>query len=405
MREIMAALDICAELDRLLALSQTESAFFRSARIRSLEAAHALLVASLRRPSLPVPWATAERRTKLTAALEPHLKESYRGGLGSWQRLKRPGPGGAAPPSPAAFSVTVRGAETRAGDRRRVSALGRALREAPLPNSAMEVDLLHGRHRQWTIEDQDEGQTCVAFAAAACLELLRAGPGTAFTPLSAQFLYWHMRKHSWSNPLPPDWENGATKLGFAREMLAQHGICREDLCKYPDRDSRRQQPDGPKPSVAAETDARAGRVPVACYLDAPEPDARPSDMASRIHDLLVEGRPVAIAIPLFPLSPGSPDTTFNNAGTYSSGVVSDPLPDTMPVSGHAVCLVGYQRPSASDAESGGWFIFRNSVGLQFGRHRDPTDTIAPIVPARGYGAISARYVQDYCWELYSPKLT
>ena len=91
-----------------------------------------------------------------------------------------------------------------------------------------------------------------------------------------------------------------------------------------------------------------------------------------------------------------------------SGIVDDPAAGWDPLAtgsapggstpGHAVAVVGFE-PSSSEP-TGGWFIFRNSMGLNFGRIRD--GDAVPQVPADGFGAISATYVENYCWELLSP---
>jgi hypothetical protein len=60
------------------------------------------------------------------------------------------------------------------------------------------------------------------------------------------------------------------------------------------------------------------------------------------------------------------------------------------------------QPDASEP-GGGWFIFRNSVGLNWASGISPS-VEPPHVPARGYGAISATYVEGHCWEYFSPIL-
>src|SRR5262245_64814904 len=61
------------------------------------------------------------------------------------------------------------------------------------------VDLVGSRrYPLWSADDQRPRETCVAFAVAACVELLSAGCGDVFVPQSAQYLYWHMRTREWS---------------------------------------------------------------------------------------------------------------------------------------------------------------------------------------------------------------
>src|SRR4051794_23816584 len=57
------------------------------------------------------------------------------------------------------------------------------------------IDLMKGlRYVDWPVRIQGQRQTCVAFAVAACIELLLARYRKEFIPLSPQFLYWHMRQ-------------------------------------------------------------------------------------------------------------------------------------------------------------------------------------------------------------------
>ena len=64
--------------------------------------------------------------------------------------------------------------------------------------------------------------------------------------------------------------------------------------------------------------------------------------------------------------------------------------------GHSVCIVGF-IPNVEEPENS-MFVFRNGYGTRhFSRHpmlRKP----APQAPRSGYGLISARHVDRYCWE-------
>jgi len=273
------------------------------------------------------------------------------------------------------------------------------------------IDLVgDARYACWPVEDQRPRQTCVAFAVTACLELLRAKHEANLTPLSPQYLYWHMRQHPWPGPPPPGWDEGATKLGYANDVLSTYGICRAESCPYVAYLPVDAPLEGPEPSDVATTEALADRISDSYYVDYPDPATRPSGIAQQVYDLLAEQRPVAISLPLFYLNPENLLTTLDNPQTLASGQVCDPPPGAaVPTNpshpstpGHAVCVVGFQ-PDRDEA-IGGWFIFRNSLGLDWADALDPENAHAPLVPVRGYGAISASYVEHCTWEIFSPRL-
>jgi len=289
----------------------------------------------------------------------------------------------------------------------------RAMHETLPLDQATPIDLVGAaRYRHWPAGDQRPRETCIAFAVAACIELLRAGTGSAFTSLSAQFLYWHMRRHQWPGAPPPGWEDGATKLGYAKEVLATTGICTSDLCPYIAQLPAGTPLEGEKPSRAAELEAARNRVTDSCYLDL-RPTGRtprPPGVARLVYELLARGRPVAIALPKFPLTPGSSLTNWDNSISLTSGEVKDPVPASVTrkdphetdTPGHAVCIVGF-HPDGNEA-MGGWFVFRNSIGVDWAHAFDPEKQEPPHVPARGYGAISASYIEQSCWEVLSLQL-
>lgn len=260
------------------------------------------------------------------------------------------------------------------------------------------VDLVKGRYGEWPIlHDQGDRQTCIAFAVTACLELLRAGQSGAFASLSPQFVYWHMRTGKWPPPLPPGWEDGATKLSHAQQVLATYGFCSWQACPSDSSLPPGACLEGPEPSAAAKAEGAAHLVTHGVY----QPEQVPG-IARQVYDQLAQDRPVAIAIPVYSPSDGSALTNWNVA--MSSGEVVDPYKDEFRVfnSGHAVCVVGFQPDPLEPG--GGWFIFRNSIGLNWASGLWDGDD-APRIPGRGYGAISATYVEGYCWEFFSPILT
>jgi hypothetical protein len=262
------------------------------------------------------------------------------------------------------------------------------------------------------VGDQRPRETCIAFAVAACVELLRARRGNNFVPLSEQFLFWHMRRHQWPNPPPPGWNDGATKLGYAKEILAKKGICTRDLCPYIAQLPTGTPLEGEKPSPAAEQEAALNRIIDAYYLDLPPTGSapRPPGVTRLVYELLTKRLPVAIALPKFPLIPKTSLTNWDNPTSFASGEVIDPAPASVThknahetgMPGHAVCIVGFQ-PDGNE-QTGGWFTFRNSIGVDWAYAIDPERQGPPHVPGRGYGAISASYIEQFCWEVLSVQL-
>ena len=63
--------------------------------------------------------------------------------------------------------------------------------------------------------------------------------------------------------------------------------------------------------------------------------------------------------------------------------------------GHVVCVTGFIPDPAEPL--GGWFVFRNSWGLEFASHATLPDS-GPTSGTRGYGLLSATHVNNYCWE-------
>lgn len=265
---------------------------------------------------------------------------------------------------------------------------------------ARAIDLLEGRARDWPAPDQGARNTCVAFALKACLELWRAGPHGAMLPLSAQFLYYAIR----TNP-PADvaarglWNTGAVSLFDGVAALTRFGICPESDCPYVETpgasSAAGQSLEGPAPSSRAVASAMALRIAPWSLWDRENPALNDGKGAGvMLYEQLAAGRPAAITMPEFTAADGDHHWTTHN----DSGIIRDPPLEGWDPSAHiahAVCVIGYQ-PDDGD----GWFIFRNSVGPSFGRERNPLGV--PSVPARGYGALSARHVDAFGWRIASP---
>jgi hypothetical protein len=358
-----------ADVSKQISLSADELSLLQSAGVRTADGAHNLLTASLKGSDAQFPAMDVGRRRAVAEALVPLRSAAY---AKADQYVAYPR--GAAAPSAAANSFALKSnvAQKQAG-----------LQGLPA------VDLVKGRYANWPIlHEQGSRQACVAFAVVSCLELLRAGQGTTFVSLSPQFLYWYMRTSLWPPPLPPGWTDGATKLGQANGVLATRGICRWEKSPY---DTDAHPLEGPEPSDEAKAEGAANRVTSGLY----QPQHTPG-IARKIYDDLSQGRPVAIAVPVYCPADGSSATNWSSGIT--SGEVIDPYSDGVLSGGHAVCVVAFQPDPAESG--GGWFIFRNSVGLNWASGFQPAGD-PPRVPARGYGAISATYVEGFCWEFLS----
>jgi hypothetical protein len=368
-----------------LGLNQAELAWVRAAAPRGWDALHALLAASeyLDRGG-------EIRRAALLGLIEAagHLSGRYRRAIAN--AAPRPPVGGVLrPPPPQPGQVIVNFPPNW-------PAFGRP----PALDADERVDLVGPLLRSWTLRDQGADGTCVGFAAAAAAERVLAPPGQRPPRLSAIFLYRRMRMLAERNPKPIfkplGFEDGATKLGAAQAVLQQDGAPPE--ADWPDDTA----PDADPPDAVA---ARAQKVAPVSYWDLGTAK-RPPNVARAVLDLLKEGRPVAVSLPVF-RPPGSPPGSADNwwlPHVVADGFVQDPPPDwPFAEAGHAVCLLGF-RPDPDPALEGGWFVFRNSLGDRWATEA-PDDSVAdPVVPGRGYGAISARYLDRAVWEIMSPAL-
>lgn len=259
------------------------------------------------------------------------------------------------------------------------------------------IDLLGDVASRWTARDQLGRPTCVGFAAATSLEVARTQHGTKPSELSAIFLYQRIRAQGSDALFSAE---GATKLAEARARLAGEGICTEPLWRD-DRDP------ADEPNAAAKQDGKTRRSDAVAFWDIGIFAKRPPNVARTVLDLLHARRPVAVSLPEFSV----PNGQFPNAtnwwqpGPRSNGViVTPPHVDRTPPAGHAVCIFAFQ-PDANE-RLGGWFIFRNSVGTEWAANAPtgPADDV-PFVPDRGYGAITAAYIERHTYEIFAPPRT
>jgi hypothetical protein len=246
------------------------------------------------------------------------------------------------------------------------------------------------RPDDWPIHDQGERGACVAHAAVACLEYFVYHESGTLTSFSEQFIHYNMRQ--WQRREGND--SDRTWLRTAREVLRSDGICLESECLY-DPFLGKLGLDGAEPSEAARRSAGRYRFdatvierPGHCTTTAP---------AAYIAGALHESRAVAVSIPVqvLPLSFGVTNWTIQ-LGRYH-GIVADPTGDCP--DGHAVCILGYLQDRR--APGGGWFICRNSWGLEWSSESDYSCQPFAIrgLPGRGYGVLSVRYVNTHVSEI------
>ena len=80
---------------------------------------------------------------------------------------------------------------------------------------------------------------------------------------------------------------------------------------------------------------------------------------------------------------------------WAYGRVLNPPATSVVSDGHSVCVVGFQPDDTEP--NGGFFIFRNSWDVSWA-YAAPSPGNG-FSPERGYGDISATYIEDYMWEL------
>lgn len=284
-----------------------------------------------------------------------------------------------------------------------------------LAEIALELDV----SANWPVRDQTRHPTCVAFAVLACLELALARKNATLPAyLSPAYLYWLMQEEFPPKEPPLDYKLGAMLLGQAKEALKKIGACTDSLAEYPyiqftnsnaQRKMAWRYPEDPDKREEMLANAKADaslRKPTTTdeigHLHIPEGPAAASangkltePLSTLFHRKLSEPTPVpvVIAVPTFATGLAS-NTNWLTTEALSQGIVREPTADQpVIVGGHAVTLVGFKKAVLPGER--GWFIFRNSLGLGFARD---VNNSPYGIPGPGYGAISADYIDLYCWE-------
>lgn len=272
-------------------------------------------------------------------------------------------------------------------------------------NGVKKIDLLDGLRNEWEPLDQRSRGTCTAFAVAACMELMHLRKGNKIS-FSTQFIYWNMRE-KFPDPSIPYWNEGATRAGQALKVIEDFGCCTKEKLDYPNTYDP-ENISGPPPDDRANEEAKKFKAKAIDYylLDL---HGKRRKLAEAIIDHLNDGRPVAVGVPMYRIKDVAYPDGFTNNDTLITGIVKGPPAlcalglDIIPerVSAHQICIVGFQLDSKADG--GGWFIFKNSWGYAFATSpKAELDRASkpkpPFVPGRGYGAISAAYLNEFCWE-------
>jgi hypothetical protein len=280
----------------------------------------------------------------------------------------------------------------------------------------LERTVMLGLPPDWTVRFQGERGTCVPEAAAACAEYELFRNRLPVVELSAQFIHYKIKEMQLRHNVysDRDW------LYEAASVLTRDGVSTNADRPYDP--SLPADLIGPRPSPDATLKAKELRFN-ATVLDfvradgnaredwsgngPPEKKRSPVDwIVGQLH----EGTSVAMTIPVQNMPPGSdgPDNWTTRVARMV-GVVADPRVPWCPApkhfppaEGHAVCILGCVPDGNSRPR---WFIFRNSWGLDWASEVPSAQPFAiKELPGRGYGAISARYVDKFCSELMTLQL-
>lgn len=222
------------------------------------------------------------------------------------------------------------------------------------------------------VRNQENRQTCVAFAVAAMEECLEHKNKGDATELSEQFLYWRCKQSDGSPNEPGTWQRVAVP------QVVENGICKEQIWPYNPNTIPGNEGQGPPPKGrdAVFNDAQHHKPMQGIALDPTSVD----DLVK----VLDNGLPAAISVPTYP--------NWWNRSTSVEGHIPMPLPGEVSDQGHAMCVVGY----GYDTEflGGGYLIIRNSWGTVWA----PSSPFGP-----GYGTIPFSYIRHYGWEAFTLK--
>jgi Papain family cysteine protease len=217
------------------------------------------------------------------------------------------------------------------------------------------------------IRNQGRRGTCVAHAVAAMMECLRSRESKE-GDLSEQWLYWRCKEVDGA----PTQEG--TFIDIASKEAVEVGVCLEALWNYNPEQIPGNEGQGPAPPGA---DADASKRTMSSW------EELAFRSTSAITDVLDEGAPVAIGVPVY-------DNWHSNPAANAFGDIPMPLPLSLLKGGHAMCIAGYDYDP--DVPGGAGFIVRNSWG---------TGWAAQSAIAPGYGVLPFPYVEQYGWGAFA----
>lgn len=280
------------------------------------------------------------------------------------------------------------------------------------------MDILHELPTDWDARDQGHLRgTCVSFASLSAAELYRYWncTRTEAEDFSEELLYalmrekFDLREHfpdlAKDGEVIPGYDDlGASLLWQAGSALDAYGAGPEEKFPYewsetePGYYNKDLADDVPTADMVPISDDREHAV-----VEMPYPKDRPADRISdSVRYLLSRKTPVCLSFPVLRYLSGYNEWTFPPG--WTTGQIPNPAESPADATdgrmdtrgGHSVCIVGYCADP--NTENDGWFVFRNSWGRRFAPMADFVPKL-PIGLERGYGMISSRHVNEFCWEM------
>lgn len=222
------------------------------------------------------------------------------------------------------------------------------------------ADYVHSR--RLPIHDQDDRQTCIAFATLGAIELFVSRRGQVVN-LSPQYANWIFMRRA----IPPrDWCHDDVRLTDALVCLNEIGVCAETLCRYESLAALHTRCDQ-SPSLNAQRHARYG-IKKYSLIDNLGHDGPSIANTVFIENIVCQGFDIIITV----------GVAF---GRHDIDHVYDVMRDGedvawTPTDAHCLVIVGYDRGARKP-----FFICRNSWGKDTG--------------ADGYLLLSYDYIRTY----------
>ena len=243
--------------------------------------------------------------------------------------------------------------------------------DAKIFHAELEISEINHIEGLKKIQHQGARGACVGFGTAAVREFLCGQNGEK---LSEQFLYWGAKQRD------GDENSSGTRISCAIKCLEEQGICEDATWRYnPERGETEHQ--GPPPAKA-EREALEYKIIKGVPVTAKSVDSMRALLAGTSE---LKGRVISFGIPVF-------SSWRRNPITYRTGRIPIPLPGEQRQGGHCMTMVGFK-----DDESwpgGGYFIFRNSWGEEWGRDCEF---------GAGYGTLPYAFIAEHCWEAWTMK--